>query len=165
MWGGGNVLIDCNIQIFGNNNVIEIGENNLLKEVTLWIEDFNGRIHIGNNNKFCGKIHIASVEGQEVIVGDENLFSSHIYITTTDSHSIVDLANGKRINPSLPVNIGDHNWVGTRTVILKGVSIGRNVIVGAGAIVAKSPESNNCVMAGNPAKIIKRGVSWDINRI
>ncbi len=136
-----------------------------MTEVTLWIEDTNGRIHIGNNNKFCGKIHMASVEGQEVIVGDENLFSSHIYITTTDSHSIVDLANGERINPSLPVKIGDHNWVGTRTVILKGVSIGQNVIVGAGAIVAKSPECNNCVMAGNPAKIVKRNVSWDINRI
>lgn len=131
----------------------------------MWIEDTNSHINIGNNNKFCGKIHIASVEGQEVNIGNENLFSSQIYITTTDSHSIIDIADGKRINSSLPVNIGDHNWIGTRAVILKGVSIGQNIIVGAGAIVTKSPKENNCFMAGNPVKIIKRGVSWDINRI
>jgi len=158
-------LIDCNIHIFGNENLVEIGTDNLLTEVTLWIEDTNGRIHIGNNNKFCGKIHIASVEGQEVTIGNDNLFSSQIYITTTDSHSIIDLAEGKRINPSLPVIIGDHNWVGTRTMILKGVSIDQNIIVGAGAVVTKSPEIDNCVIAGNPAKIIKRNVSWNINRI
>ncbi|MBA2585639.1 MAG: maltose acetyltransferase, partial [Chthoniobacterales bacterium] len=51
--------------------------------------------------------------------------------------------------------IGDNVWIGMNAVILKGVAIGENSVVAAGAVVTKSvPE--NCVVAGNPAKIVKR---------
>jgi len=165
IFGGGNTLFNSRIIINGSSNTILIGADNLLKEVTLWMEDEAGMICIGDNNKFCGKIQIASVEGQTVKIGNGNLFSSDIHITTTDSHSILDRTTGRRINPSLPVTIGDHNWIGTRATILKGAVLTRDIIVGANSVVTKSPGKTNCILGGNPAGIIKENTTWDIHRL
>jgi len=54
------------------------------------------------------------------------------------------------------VIIGSDVWIGSNVVILPGVEIGNNVIIGAGAIVTKKFKENNIVIAGNPAKIIKK---------
>lgn len=54
---------------------------------------------------------------------------------------------------SPPIRIGENCWIGANAVILPGVTLGDNVIIGAGAVVTKSFPSN-CLLAGNPAKLI-----------
>ena len=54
-----------------------------------------------------------------------------------------------------PVIIGDNVWIGMHSLILKGVTIGENSVVAAGAIVTKSVPAN-CVVAGNPAAVVKK---------
>lgn len=158
-------MLNSNIQVYGNDCVIIIGENNLLKDSILWLEDRKSSIIIGNNNKFCGKVHIGVVEKTRVSIGNNCLFSSEIYITTTDSHSIIDISTGKRINPSLDVNLGNHVWVGHKATILKGVSIADNTIIGACALVTKNIDEQNTVVVGNPARIVRHNVNWDEHRI
>lgn len=53
-----------------------------------------------------------------------------------------------------PIEIGDGTWIGTRSIILRGVKIGKNVTIGAGSLVNKNVP-DNAVVSGNPAKIIK----------
>lgn len=55
-----------------------------------------------------------------------------------------------------PIKIGDYSWLGMNSVILPGVELGIRTIVGAGAVVTKSFPEGFCVLAGNPAKVIKR---------
>lgn len=57
------------------------------------------------------------------------------------------------------VYIGDHVWIGERAMILKGVNIGEGAIIAAGAIVTKDVLSHTLV-AGVPAKIVKKDVNW-----
>lgn len=83
---------------------------------------------------------------------------------TTDSHSILD-NDGKRINPSKSIQLNNHIWVGTRAIILKGVNLASNIIVGAGSIVNKSIEEEGVAVGGNPAKVVKRGINWNTKRI
>jgi acetyltransferase-like isoleucine patch superfamily enzyme len=55
---------------------------------------------------------------------------------------------------SAPVDIGDHVFIGARTIILKGVKIGNRSVIGAGSVVTTDiPE--NCLAAGNPARVIR----------
>ena len=53
--------------------------------------------------------------------------------------------------------IGDYCFIGVRSIIMPGVKIGNEVIVGAGSVVTKDI-SNNCIVAGNPAKVIKEHI-------
>lgn len=60
-----------------------------------------------------------------------------------------------------PTIIGDHVWIGNKAVILKGVTIGQGAVVAAGAVVSRDVPAHTLV-AGVPAKPIKRNVKWNI---
>ncbi|BBL87604.1 hypothetical protein VroAM7_02570 [Vibrio rotiferianus] len=55
--------------------------------------------------------------------------------------------------------IGDNVFIGAYAVITPGVSIANNVVIAAGSIVTKSIDESNCIVAGNPAKVIKRDIA------
>ena len=131
----------------------------------LWIEDEGGAIEIGKRNKVCGNTKISSIEGVLVTIGDDNLFSTNVDFKTGDSHSIISVQTGKRINPSMSIKVGNHNWFGHNVTILKGVELKENVIIGTGSIVTKSPEASNVILVGSPAKIIRQGITWNIERV
>ena len=92
------------------------------------------------------------------------MFSTDVVFRTGDSHSILDRESGLRINPSKSIRVRDKVWFGNKTIVLKGVEIQSECIVGTGAVVTKSIPSNS-IVAGNPAKIIKNNVKWDIQRL
>ena len=90
------------------------------------------------------------------------MFSNSIRIWTTDGHSIIDSDSKKILNDTNGyVTIGDHCWVGEAVRITKNARIGNNCIIGGGAVACKDYKEDNCIIAGNPGKIVKRGISWD----
>ena len=105
-------------------------------------------------------IHIAVDEGSGVYIADDCMLAHSIQMRSTDSHSIVD-ENGKRLNPARDIRIGRHCWLGMRSIVLKGTVLKENTIVAAGAVINKQYEETNCVLAGNPARIVKLQVNWD----
>lgn len=85
-------------------------------------------------------------------------FGKGIYIgpgvkIITANHNVYDVSKGEEREG---VYIGDNSWIGANAVVLPGVHLGKNTIVGAGAVVTKSFPGGYCVIAGNPAKIIKK---------
>ncbi len=148
----------------GDNNVIEFGTDCHATSGSFYIEDSHNSIVTGDHTNYAGKIHIACTESTNIRVGDNCLFSSEIVIRSGDSHSVVD-RNGDRINHAKDVTIQSHVWIGFRVLITKGALISENTIVGTGAIVTNSFEEGNVVLAGVPAKIVKRDVDWTNERI
>jgi len=57
--------------------------------------------------------------------------------------------------PAPPIRLGKHCWLGMHSVILPGVTLGDYTVVGAGAVVTKSFPTGYCVLAGNPARVVK----------
>ena len=55
-----------------------------------------------------------------------------------------------------PIRLGENCWIGMNAVILPGVTLGPNTTVGAGAVVTKSFPEGNCIIAGNPARLLRR---------
>jgi len=102
--------------------------------------------------------------GSRITIGEECMFANDIDIRCGDSHSIIETASGNRINFAEDVTIGRHVWVAAHAIILKGVTIGADSVVASGAIVTRSCEPGS-ILAGNPARVIKSGISWNRERI
>ena len=158
------LLTKCKIYIRGDNNVISIGENVHVKCGEFYIEDAGNRIEIGNGTSLCGEIHLACTEGTKIQIGKNCLFSSQIVFRTGDSHTILS-ADGKRINFAQDIMIADHVWLGHRVLINKGVRIEKDSVVGTGSVVTKQFAESNVVIAGVPAKIVKKDTNWCGERI
>jgi len=92
---------------------------------------------------------------ESVKIGRSVLIASNVYIT--DSDHVVEPGVPTARNPKLvtrPVCVEDDCWLGQNVVILKGVTIGRESIVGANSVVTRSVPPRS-VVAGNPARVIK----------
>lgn len=89
----------------------------------------NGGIHIGNY------VHFASNIG--IISGNHDVYDQMQHVTKE-------------------VRIDDYCWIGMGAIILPGVHLGKRIIVGAGSVVTKSFPEGFCIIAGNPAKVIRK---------
>jgi acetyltransferase-like isoleucine patch superfamily enzyme len=143
------------VKIFGSP--IELGDcatiiatsDNKVR-LTIWSEQKDeGRIRIGDYCMICPGVRISSAS--EIIIGDSCMIASGAYITDCDWHGIYNrISLGKR----MPVRIEENVWIGDSAIVCKGVTIGVNSIVGAGAVVVNSVPPN-VVVAGNPARVVK----------
>ncbi len=109
-----------------------------------------GRITLGSYCLVCPGVRIGS--SREVSISDNCMLASGVYITDSDWH---DIYNRAAIGKSAPVRIEKNVWIGDSAIICKGVSIGENSIVGAGAVVVNDIPAN-AIAAGNPARIVKK---------
>ncbi|MBA3606388.1 MAG: acyltransferase, partial [Acidimicrobiia bacterium] len=88
-------------------------------------------------------------------IGDDVWTGHHVYITD-QNHGYADLDRpiSVQLMPERPVRIGSGSWIGHGTVVLPGATIGRHVVIGANSVVTGAIP-DNCVAAGNPARVIK----------
>ncbi|MEY4455854.1 MAG: hypothetical protein RLY15_118 [Bacteroidota bacterium] len=92
-------------------------------------------------------------------IGDNTVISWNCQFIDDDFHKIN--YDGK-VESSKIIRIGNHVWIGANSVILKGVSIADGCVIAANSIVTKSVTEQNVLIAGNPAKIIKSEIQWEI---
>lgn len=156
--GKNSLLRDSNIFIKGNNNIIYIGDDCVVNNTSIILDNEGSEIRIGNKTSIA-KVQIVSLEPYKIEIGEDCMLSYDIEIRNTDSHKIYDKNTNERINEGSSINIGNHVWLGMRAIILKGVTIGDNSIVAAGSIVTKDVKANT-IVSGNPAKQIKENVYW-----
>jgi acetyltransferase-like isoleucine patch superfamily enzyme len=109
-----------------------------------------GHITIGDYCLICPGVRISSAVG--ITIADNCMIANGAYITDSDWHGIYDRLS---FGQAKPVTVAKNAWIGDSAIICKGVNIGENSIVGAGAIVVDSVPAN-CVAAGNPARVVKQ---------
>lgn len=142
----------------GNNVRINSGKNynTIGGDVhTTLLSIGNGRIIIGNNTGISNTTIVAQ---SEVSIGDNVRIGGSVKIYDTDFHSI-DFENRMQAkDPDIKtkkVEIQDGVFIGAHSIILKGVTIGKFSVIGAGSVVTKNIPENE-VWAGNPAVFIKK---------
>ena len=153
---GHNIMGAKYFDIYGRN--ISIGDyptmvaspDNYIHLTTWNLEDHEGEISIGKYCLLTPGVRIASAS--KITIGDGCMFANSSYVSDADWHGIYDRAIP--VGKTAPITLEENVWIGDRAVVGKGVTIGKNSIVAAGAVVVKDvPE--NVVVGGNPAKIIK----------
>jgi acetyltransferase-like isoleucine patch superfamily enzyme len=166
----GNNIIGKNSQITGSvdqsrspGSRLIVGDDCLICG-NISIESSNAEVVIGNN-VFIGP-NTSIVCSNSIHIESDILISSDCLIQDSDNHSIdfeirkKDLADWKKnfhdwsLHPCIPIKICHGAWIGTRVIILKGVTIGEKAVVGAGSVVTKNVDPKT-IVAGNPAKFIK----------
>ncbi len=108
------------------------------------------------------KLLIRSAESSSIIIGNDCLFADPS-IYNSDYHGIYDIETEQRINPPENVIIEDRVWLALRSMVLKGAHIQTDTVVGATSVVLKGSYPSQCILAGNPAKVVKTGVVWQAN--
>ncbi len=144
------------IEVFGGpvrigNNITLLGCSDKKTRLTVWSEskDIDG-IVIGDHVLISPGVRISAANS--IVIKDSSMLASNAYITDSDWHGIYDR--------SLPpqetsrVVLEENVWIGDSAIVCKGVTIGRNSIIGAGAVVTCDIPTN-VIAGGNPARVIK----------
>jgi acetyltransferase-like isoleucine patch superfamily enzyme len=93
---------------------------------------------------------------EHITIGSGVYISEQVLIRDSDDHRILDESH----KVTKPIHIGNHVWIGMRSAILKGVTIGDGAIVAAGSVVTNDVPANSLV-GGVPARVLKENVSWE----
>ena len=178
----GFVLVGQNSNVSGLNVVIKkkqkgvflkIGRDSIVNG-TFVLEREDAKIEIGSNTFIGGGLFVAA---ENIKIGNDVMFSWGCTVYDTDAHSLNweerkddvkewkkgldEGSEGKYKNwskvKSQPILIEDKCWVGFNVIILKGVALSEECIVGAGSVVTRSFEKGS-IIAGNPATLIKKQI-------
>lgn len=126
-----------------------------LYQRTIIVARGEGKILLGNRVGISGTTLYAR---ERIEIGDNTIIGANCKIFDNDFHS---LDTEERINDvfdnlaTRPVKIGRNVFVGCNSILLKGTVIGDNCVIGAGSVV-HGVFGDDCVIAGNPARVIKK---------
>ena len=143
------VIFGRNIHLGKYAQIICAGDNCV--RFTCWPgKQGSAEIVIGDYCLIAPGVRISAAKS--IRIGDNCMLAANVIISDSDWHGIYN-----RVRPfrcTKPVTIENNVWLGERVIINKGVTIGENSVIGAGAIVTKDIPANS-VAAGNPARVIK----------
>jgi len=178
-----NILISNNVRFQSLRNVVveeqaffSIGKNSIVYENAKLEVLGNGKLLIGENS-IVGDAKIVARE--KISIGKNFLTSWNVYICDFDPHPVEAHERAKQINSMTlnfypkfnqkdrvdlyqtefkcsPIEIGDNNWIGANSTILKGAKIGNHCIIASGSVVLKGEYPDYSLIAGNPAKVVKK---------
>lgn len=114
--------------------------------------DYGWNIHIGNH--FYGNYDMTFLDTCLITIGEHCYFGPNVGLYTP-IHPLDSVKRNADVELGAPITIGNSCWFGGRVTVLPGVTLGNNVVVGAGSVVTKS-FGDNVVIAGNPARVIKQ---------
>lgn len=108
-------------------------------------------VHLGNN--VYANFNLTLVDDNHIYIGDSTMIAPNVTIATA-THPIDPALRKYGLQYNKPVHIGNNVWIGAGVLVLPGVTIGDNSIIGAGSVVNKDIPSN-VVAVGNPCKVLR----------
>lgn len=145
------------IKIGGRTSLFSSFSSNMLGlyQRCIVVARYGGKIEIGEH---CGISGSTIYSWDSITIGDYTRIGANCKIIDNDFHPVELEYRHKGLNEQYthkaPIVIGNDCFIGMNSIILKGTKLGNNVIVGAGSVV-HGTFPDNCIIAGNPAKIIK----------
>lgn len=147
-------------RIFTKQNTIRIGSVKYVTRQLLFILYGNrGYIRVGDGCTFRNCEIEIGTRGH-VIIGRDVMVSRGVVLFQHDGHLIFDANTGKRLNAGKNITVGNHVWLGRQCMLLGGAQIPDNTVVGAESVTSKQFTETDTIIAGSPARVVRRGVLW-----
>lgn len=128
----------------------EVGENCYIEPP--FHANWGCNMHVGKN--FYANFNLTVVDDVDIYIGDSVMIAPNVVIAT-GTHPICPELREKAYQYNLPVHIGNRVWVGAGAIILPGVTIGDDSVIGAGSVVTKDVPSG-VVAVGNPCRVLRK---------
>jgi galactoside O-acetyltransferase len=114
--------------------------------------------NLGGGNVHFGKyvyanFNLTMVDDTHIYVGDYTMFGPNVTVATA-GHPILPELREKLYQYNMPIHIGKRCWIGAGAIILPGVTIGDDTVIGAGSVVTKDIPAN-VVAVGNPCRVLR----------
>ncbi len=166
--GGGKGFGVLDIRIAGDNNRVHIkkGSNAPIRILVGIIDNTsvsNCSVIWGENISSRGVSCLLLEDNTQITVGDNCLFADDIELRCTDDHAILN-EMGEVINRAQAITIGDHVWMGQGVRVMKNSVVPEGCVVGMNTVVARKFTEPNCVIVGNPGRVVKQNIRWDCAR-
>ena len=133
--------------------LVKIGKESVVKEAAL-VSAINGSCLVGARCAVGSRAELRAV-GADIVIGDDVRIAAEVVVMTRD-HKFggdIDTPVLQKGYVHQPVSVGKLSWIGRRAILLPGVTLGRNVIVAAGAVVTKDV-ADFAIVGGVPARVI-----------
>ncbi len=130
----------------------EIGENCYI-EPPLHANQGGAFVHFGKN--IYANFNLTLVDDTHIYVGDYTMFGPNVTLATAGHPILPALRGAYGYQYNMPVHIGKNCWLGAGVVVLPGVTVGDNTVIGAGSIVTKDIPSD-VVAVGNPCRVVRK---------
>lgn len=129
----------------------EIGEDTYIEPPLH--ANFGGRhLHFGSH--IYANYNLTAVDDTHIYVGDHTMFGPNVTLASA-THPVLPELREKEYQYNLPIRIGRNCWLGAGVIVLPGITIGDNTVIGAGAVVTKDLPAN-VVAVGNPCHIMRK---------
>ena len=182
----GMVLIEDGCKIGANSKIyskkgtiVYVNKETFIHDFALIVSDFESFIYFEYNNQiermaeigaWGGVIKIGShtsigsmpnlrAHNTVAKIGNDCMFAQNVTMVAGDGHYIYDIETLENITSYDFINLDNHVWCGVGATLLSGAKVGTNSIVGAASLVNKMFEENS-IIAGVPAKTIRKGIGW-----
>lgn len=182
-------LKGLNIDIAGNNNYIEIEFPIKFKNTTIKMRGHNIKFELKKSNTRMQDTFFDLGDFAQVFIDEDSRFNmpnSYIcinnnrknqphklvigtgaqigqdfYLRTSDGHCLFNLGEEFPYNEPQDIVIGNNVWIGAKCSVMKGAQIPSNTVIGSCSLVTKKFFEENTIIAGHPAKVIKRNIQWE----
>ena len=114
--------------------------------------NFGGK-HVHFGKYVYANFNLTMVDDTHIYVGDYTMFGPNVTVASA-GHPILPELREKLYQYNMPVHIGRNCWIGAGVIIVPGITIGDNVVIGAGSVVTKDIPSN-VVAVGNPCRVLR----------
>ena len=118
---------------------------------------YGNHVHLGD--QFYANFNLVIIDDMDVYIGNQVMIGPNVTICTT-GHPVYPLYREMGAHYSLPIHIGNKVWIGANSVVLPGVTIGDNSVIGAGSIVTRDIPAN-VVAVGNPCRVLREITETD----
>lgn len=108
-------------------------------------------VHMGKN--VYANFNLTLVDDGEIYIGDYTMIGPNVTIATA-GHPVLPELRQEAYQFNIPVHIGKNVWIGAGVIILPGVTVGDNTVIGAGSVVTKDV-SSDVVAVGNPCRVLR----------
>lgn len=134
---------------FAKKSSINLGRNIQSDGYCKFVVGKNAKLHIGEGTYFNSGCNVGVLES--VSIGDKCVFGPNVCVF--DNNHDFDENGVKFSNNTSPISIGDRCWLASNVVVLKGVSIGNNCVIGAGCIIKENIPDGSIVTCNNTLRI------------